>query len=159
MTKKTIFLSFKNLYKEGGIQVRNLVLLELIYCVNQQCCPGENCPETPGDPRRPPWDPPKDPSRRISEGIWTISDGISLLVPMVCFVRSFYFLFLVYFGDKVMKILCNLCLHFPGQDGKKITQLKWPKYQKPKDENMGWRNIRVSHLLIILRKNTFEFKK
>ena len=21
--------------------------------------------------------------------------------------------------------------------GKKITQLKWPKYQKPKDENMG----------------------
>ena len=22
--------------------------------------------------------------------------------------------------------------------GKKITQLKWPKYQKPKDENMGW---------------------
>ena len=28
-----------------------------------------------------------------------------------------------------------------GQDGKsrmKITQLKWPKYQKSKDENMGW---------------------
>ena len=22
--------------------------------------------------------------------------------------------------------------------GKKIMQLKWPKYQKPKDENMGW---------------------
>ena len=22
--------------------------------------------------------------------------------------------------------------------GKKITQLKWPKYQKPKDKNMGW---------------------
>ena len=21
---------------------------------------------------------------------------------------------------------------------KKITQIKWPKYQKPKDENMGW---------------------
>ena len=21
---------------------------------------------------------------------------------------------------------------------KKITQVKWPKYQKPKDENMGW---------------------
>ena len=21
---------------------------------------------------------------------------------------------------------------------KKIMQLKWPKYQKPKDENMGW---------------------
>ena len=27
-----------------------------------------------------------------------------------------------------------------GKMGKmeKITQLKWPKYQKPKDENMGW---------------------
>ena len=46
------------------------------------------------------------------------------------------------------KILRNLCLHFARQDGqdgknpehmvKKITQLKWPKYQKPKDENMAW---------------------
>jgi hypothetical protein len=26
-----------------------------------------------------------------------------------------------------------------GKKGKKIKQLKWPKYQKPKDENMGWR--------------------
>ena len=24
------------------------------------------------------------------------------------------------------------------KNGKKIMQLKWPKYQKPKDENMGW---------------------
>ena len=24
------------------------------------------------------------------------------------------------------------------KNGKKITHLKWPKYQKPKDENMGW---------------------
>ena len=56
----------------------------------------------------------------------------------------FRFLFLVTFGDEVMKILRNLCLHFARQDGqdgkngKKIMQLKWPKYQKPKDENMGW---------------------
>ena len=41
------------------------------------------------------------------------------------------------------KILHNLCLHFArqdGQDGKngeKIMQLKWPKDQKSKDENMG----------------------
>ena len=49
-----------------------------------------------------------------------------------------------------MKILCNLCLHFAWQDGqdrkkngKKITQLKWPKYQKPKDENMGWTRVSV----------------
>ena len=41
------------------------------------------------------------------------------------------------------KIIHNLCLHFARQDeqegknGKKITQLKGPKYQKPKDENMG----------------------
>ena len=24
------------------------------------------------------------------------------------------------------------------KNGKKITQLKWLKYQKPKDENVGW---------------------
>ena len=39
------------------------------------------------------------------------------------------------------KILCNLCLHFArqdGQDGKNRKKIKWPKYQKPKDENMGW---------------------
>ena len=36
--------------------------------------------------------------------------------------RSSYFWFLVIFGDKVTKILRNLCLHFArqdGQDGKK----------------------------------------
>ena len=41
------------------------------------------------------------------------------------------------------KIIHNLCLHFARQDeqegknGKKIAQLKGPKYQKPKDKNMG----------------------
>jgi hypothetical protein len=24
------------------------------------------------------------------------------------------------------------------KNGKKITQIEWPKYQKLKDENMGW---------------------
>ena len=67
--------------------------------------------------------------------------------------RSSHFWFLV-FGHfwwrsyENTKILHNLCLHFARQDGKdgkregknwkKITQLKWPKYQKPKNENMGW---------------------
>ena len=54
----------------------------------------------------------------------------------VSFIPNF-----ITFGDEVTKILCNLCLHFARQDGKKrkkITHLKWPKYQKPKDENMGW---------------------
>ena len=61
---------------------------------------------------------------------------------------SFHFSFLV-FGHfwrqsyENTKILRNLCLHFARQDGqdgkngKKITQLKRPKYQQPKDENMG----------------------
>ena len=48
----------------------------------------------------------------------------------------FSFFVLVTFGDKVMKILHNLCLHFAKQTRKE--NLKWPKYQKPKDENMGW---------------------
>ena len=56
----------------------------------------------------------------------------------------FRFWFLITFGDEVMKIIRNLCLHFAKQDrqdgknGKKITQLKLPKYQKPEDKNMGW---------------------
>ena len=62
--------------------------------------------------------------------------------------RSSHFLFLV-FGHfwrqsyENTKILHNLCLHFARQDGqdrkkgKKITQLKWPKYQKyPKIESI-----------------------
>ena len=62
-----------------------------------------------------------------------------------CFVHPiFEFWFLVTFGDEVPKIWSNLCLHFARQDGrdgkngKKIMQLKLPKYQKPKDQNMGW---------------------
>ena len=27
--------------------------------------------------------------------------------------------------------------------GKKITQLKWPKYQKPKGKNMGWTKQKI----------------
>ena len=62
-----------------------------------------------------------------------------------CFVLPiFRFWFLVTFGDEVTKILRNHCLHFVRQDGqdgkngKKITQLKWPKYQKSKDENIKY---------------------
>ena len=59
------------------------------------------------------------------------------------------FWFLVTFGYEVTKILKenihNLCLQRQdGQDGnnrEKITQLKWPKYQKPDDENMGWTKL------------------
>ena len=56
---------------------------------------------------------------------------------------SFHFSFFVSFGDKVTKILHNLCLHFArqeGQDGKKQKEnhaTKVTKIPKPKDENMG----------------------
>ena len=62
----------------------------------------------------------------------------------ICFVHPiFRFWFLVTFGDEVTKLNCNLCFaREDGQDekknGKKSMQLKWPKYQKPKDKNMGW---------------------
>ena len=39
-----------------------------------------------------------------------------------------------------------------GQDKKnrqKITQLKWPKYQKTKDENMGWTKHKSSQISLI----------
>ena len=63
--------------------------------------------------------------------------------------RSFHFSFLVighsrWLSYENMKTLPNLCLHFArqdGRDGKKIMQLKWPKYQKPKDKNMEEQNI------------------
>ena len=66
----------------------------------------------------------------------------------ICFVHPiFRFWFLVTFGDKVMKIQKYYIIFVyilqgkmgkTEKNGKKITQLKWPKYQKPKDENMGW---------------------
>ena len=41
----------------------------------------------------------------------------------------------------------NICLHFArqdGQDGKnQKSHNKWPKYQKPNDENMGWTNLLI----------------
>ena len=43
---------------------------------------------------------------------------------------------------KDTKILHNLCLHIARQDGQhgknNNMQLKWPKYQKPRDKNVGW---------------------
>ena len=63
-----------------------------------------------------------------------------------CFVHPiFCFLFLVTFGDEVTKIqkyyvifVYILQAKIEKKTGKKITQLKWQKYQKPKDKNMGW---------------------
>ena len=47
-------------------------------------------------------------------------DCLNVLAPLCnfCFVHPiFRFCFLVTFGDKNTKILCNLCLHFARQDG------------------------------------------
>ena len=51
-----------------------------------------------------------------------------------------YFIFLYYYNSK---ILCNIFVYIleskmgkTEKTRKKITQIKWPKYQKPKDENM-----------------------
>ena len=57
------------------------------------------------------------------------------------------------------KILRNVCLHFARQDGqdgkngKKFTQLKWPKYQKPKGENMGWTKHKVVFLSLVWNRD------
>ena len=65
----------------------------------------------------------------------------------MCFVHPiFRFWFLVTFGDEVTKIqkyyviFVNILQGKMGKmkkNGKKITLLKSPKYQKPNDENMG----------------------
>ena len=66
----------------------------------------------------------------------------------ICFVHPiFRFWFLVTFGDEITKIQKHYIIFVyilqgkmdkTEKNGKKTTQLKWPKYQKPKDENMGW---------------------
>ena len=48
--------------------------------------------------------------------------------------------FLVTFGDRVMKILRNICLQFArqdGQDGKKNQATKVTKIPKPKRQKYG----------------------
>ena len=89
-------------------------------------------------------------------GSFLVSDPI--LVNQTTKLSS-QFLFLV-FGHfwqqryENTKILHNLYLRFARQDGqdrkpgKKITQLKWPKYQNPKDENMVWISTIVNETLI-----------
>ena len=65
----------------------------------------------------------------------------------VSFIPFFWFWFLVTFGGEVTKLQKYYLIFayiFQGKKdktektGKKITQLKWTKYQKPKDKNMGW---------------------
>ena len=61
--------------------------------------------------------------------------------------RLSHFSFLVTFGNEVTKIQKNYVIFVyilqgkmgktEKKNGKKISQLKWPKYQQPKDENMG----------------------
>ena len=66
---------------------------------------------------------------------------------MLCFVHQISrFWFLDTFGDEVTKIrkyyvifayILQGKMGKTQKSGKKIMQLKWPKYQKPKDENIG----------------------
>ena len=88
-------------------------------------------------------------SNQICDGVVDCPDFSDELYCPNCPEHHFHCLFLV-FGHFLLQsyknttILRNLCLNFAKQDGqdgingKKITQLKWLKYQKPKDENMGW---------------------
>jgi hypothetical protein len=67
----------------------------------------------------------------------------------------FRFLFLVTFGDEVMKILRNLCLHFArqdGQDGKKWIEnhatkvTKIPKTKRQNSNNNEYPSL--EHLIL-----------
>ena len=71
---------------------------------------------------------------------------MSLYWLVFCSSHFSYFV-LVTFGDKVKKIWRYYVIFVyilqgkmgkMEKKGKKITHLKWPKYQKTKDENMGW---------------------
>ena len=61
----------------------------------------------------------------------------------------FHFWFLVTFGDEVMKILCNHCLHFARQDGQdrknpkenhatKLTKILKKKYKIWDEQNIPY---------------------
>ena len=72
-----------------------------------------------------------------------------------CFVRPiFRFWFLVTFGDKVTKILSNLCLHFARQDGqdrkkwKENHATKVAKIPKTKRRKYGMNETLVSSLFV-----------
>ena len=66
---------------------------------------------------------------------------------------SFHFSFLVTFGDEVMKIQKSYITILQGKlgktkkNGKKITQLKWPKFKRPKEENMRWTKNKTANNL------------
>ena len=55
-----------------------------------------------------------------SIGFWLI---------LVTKLRKYYVIFVYILQGKIGNT---------GKNVKKITQLKWPKYQKPKDKNIGW---------------------
>ena len=69
---------------------------------------------------------------------WYISIGIHLIFVFWFFVTfcdeigktwKYYVIFVYILQGKMGKM---------DKNGKKIMQLKWPNYQKPKDESMGW---------------------
>ena len=60
---------------------------------------------------------------------------------IVFFIPYFVFGFWSLLATKLQKYYVIFVYILQGKMSKmekKITQLKWPKYQKPKDENMGW---------------------
>ena len=81
--------------------------------------------------------------------------------------RPSQFSFLVIFGDKVTKIRKYYVIFVyilqgkmgkMEKNGKKITQLRWPKYQKAKDENMGWTKHKFHYKLWVTKKKTYVNK-
>ena len=62
----------------------------------------------------------------------------------VSFIPFFVFGFWSLLATKLQKYYIIFVYFLQGKMGKtetnekKIMQLKWPKYQKPKDENIGW---------------------
>ena len=52
----------------------------------------------------------------------------------ISFIPFLVFSFLVTFGQELTKVQKGKT----EKNGEKISQLKWPKYQKPKYKNMGW---------------------
>ena len=89
-----------------------------------------------------------------AEELFKNSRCLQKQLSIVLFIQFLVFWFLVTFVDEVMKIRKYYIIFIYILQGemsqtenneKKIMQPKWPKYQKPKDENMEWKK----HLPIV----------
>ena len=93
--------------------------------------------------------------RRLSSlaELWLLY--LSLALTFVSFIPFFEFGYWSLLATRLQKYYVIFVYSLQGKMGKtgknrkKITQLKWTKYQKPKDINMGWTKLKWVQIPIV----------